>query len=429
MTNEIVVARAPLRPRASWLSAWWHTGRSALAIDVYRIFIGAVLVLHFLGAWNDLPEAIGRRGLYLPTASIDDSWFARSIFTWSEEHGNWGRLVASLGVMLSLGITAGVASRVCAALLFLLATWIHRVAFATSSLDDALVGVVAFWLCILPIGSTLRIADISQRKAWRARRVEGWTALLFLLHLFVLHADIGLWQAYAPRWQPANLSVALLCAVPVALLIPSVAARAVAIGGLLALHLFLIRTSGLVFAHGAMIAALPLLLWDDRGESTDGALAQRPFSIGAALGFAAIVLTLVATLGRWLLLRTPDHPPPWALATASVLRDAGLLVAASGQRLPPRPLALDFEFDGRVEQLRLMTARSQMLLTYLAAPDAADPRVFNGVAEGALRLHCREDRTESGRVRLTLDGSAARKDVGTYQCARGIANFSPDSAP
>jgi hypothetical protein len=414
MSAAFVASPAPARTTLSWLPVWWVEERSALSVDAFRIFIGSALSAHFFAAARDLPSAFGRNGLYLPPGDLGGSSVAYAAFLWIEQYASWARIVTCAGLLFSVGIVLGIAPRICAFLLFLVSTWIHRVAITVTSLDDSVVVVVAFWLCLLPLGGTLHLEGIPQRRRWRSLRVEGWTALLFVTQLLLLQANLALWRDYGPTWYAVGRWELLPCAVSGCLLLPSRAVRFLGIAALVVLHVWLALRSGLAFAHAAAVSAA-ILMVETRNPSTER-LSPPPFSANAVVGLVVVALYLVTLAGTFALERT-GKPKVWALATAVVLRDAGILVGASGVRLPPRPLRLRFESAGTTEDLRIAGSRGGLLLGHLMPPNHPTDKITLAIAEGAVRIHCRDHRMEIGKLWLPREEFGLPSiEIAEYQC-------------
>ena len=416
MSADLVASRTPARATFSWQPVWWIEERSALSVDAFRILAGAALTAHFVVAARDLPVAVGQRGLYAAGEDPSGGSLAHAAFVWLDAYVSWARVVTSAGLLLSVAILLGIAPRLCAFALFLVSTWIHRVAFAVSTLDDSVVVVVAFWLCLRPIGKTLNVAGIGRQERWRETRVEGWTSLLFVTHLLLLQTNLTLWRAYAPTWYAAGPLELPFLLVGACFLLPGRIARLLGIVAWVALHVALGLRSGLLFTHAAAVSAA-LLLCATRDASIGHRPSIHPFSANAVAGAVLLVLELILQVNVLWRPTSAAEPRSWALATGKLLSDVGLRVTASGVRLPPRPFPLRFESASATEEVRVAGQRSEMLLARLTQPRAADDNVAVAVVQAAARVHCRDHSTETGTIWLVRDElGVPNVQVADYQC-------------
>jgi hypothetical protein len=128
--------------------------------------------------------------------------------------------------------------------------------------------------------------------------------------------------------------------------------------------------------------------------------------------------------GTLALARTPGKPEAWAHATAIVLRDAGLLVKASGIHLPQQPLRLRFESADATGDVEVGGSRGQLLFGHLTPPNPQNARTSLSIAEGAVRIRCRDHRAEAGKMRLWgEDAGLPNLEVAVYECETGAVSL------
>jgi hypothetical protein len=388
-------------------------------LDILRIVVGVCLIAHFAKLEHTLPGVIGRDGLYW-CASTHDA--ASNPWTRLNELDSVAlRLVLGLGLSLAIGITLGVLPRLCAAGLFVIAVHIFRRSFPTTSLDDYLVCVALFWLCLLPIGRSLTWLrfDGFQRHACE-NAVEGWSSGLLLGQLLLIQLDVSFWRVSALGFHPSRGTAAAFGAIVAALIAPSVAIRASAAVSLLALHAWLAPKTGLVFTHG-LFAASALLFWGERGRHDS----QRPAHVGAAAALGGLVVLLSAMyLGA-----SKFNMQPMAAESARLLQAIGLLPGTSGANLVGPAWVVEFVPDLPGAKTMRMRAsdlapgpRTEIVLRYLGSVAPHQQSLRTRVATTLVGRHCHASDAPSDFGKLVLVAAEIRQAVAWYDCrSRGDA--------
>jgi hypothetical protein len=413
MAEAQVATSNTMRPRFLAMGAWWVAQRHALPIAVYRFLVGLLLVFHFARYWQDMPAVIGKNGVYLPVIGNARD-VADGVFLWLDQSLGWARVCAGSGVALSVGISLGLGPRLCGVLLFLLSTWMYRVGFHVSSLDDYLVCFVLFWLCLLPCGRTFGAGRHDRWRFSSGKRVEGWTTSLFILHMLLIHANVAMWRSFSPAWRAGDATPAMLCGISACLLTPSRGLRALGIAGMLVLHAGLVSKTGLTFAHGAFAASV-VLVWGDGGRIGTAQPASTPIGTKAALGAVFIALSVATAVGERI------HPRPWSAAASSVLWDAGLLATASGRKLQsPRrtavePDAAEAHRIDLISEPSSTNPRMQLLLSYLERPQD-DPPLVERIASGLVSRRCSQGAPSGETGKLWFIAEETAMAVAWYEC-------------
>lgn len=337
--------------------------RRALMLDLYRMVVSVGLCAYFVRLFIELPGLVGSDGLLsLHTRLANIAVHASSL-----------RCACALGAVFAITLLLGITPRASAAALWCLSIGLSRVTADISTLDEPLVSLAAFWLCMLPTGRALSIerlraayaaqsGGIRGRGVWQAvceLRVDGYSASMCGLHIAFLQLDTALWRNYAPHWPAAPAANLIGSGLVLALFAPRAQLRAIAALGIAALHagLWLVGHTDLQFAHLLFLAS-PLLLWS-ACETHERVVPA--WNAASAIGALMLALTLSARFAV---------VPVVAASSARLLHDAGLLPIASGRK-DPDPFVLWLHSD-RGPKRRLdsndveRSARGRRALGYLA---------------------------------------------------------------
>ncbi len=246
----------------------------------------------------------------------------------------WGvRSVWATAAALSMGLTLGIYPRLSAAGLFVVSVSGLRALHLVSTPEDIFLTGVAFWLVLLPSGTTLSLTRRKAADDALSATVPGAAFRLFLLSIALVYINTGLWSLASEVWRQglglfvllrsplayrsqlaaslplltlevgSYLVLAAELAIPLLLALPRQSrARWMAIPALVLLHAVMLVTVRAPFIH-VLLMATPLLFFDEelveflvrrRGQSTSSTLRVRPLGSAAAVAFAYVVTLVVA---------------------------------------------------------------------------------------------------------------------------------------
>ena len=106
----------------------------------------------------------------------------------------------------SLCILVGWRTRTCAAIALAVAASTYRWNFIVMYLDDAVVHLMLFWLLLLPVEPSLKLAQLFRDprevlRRWSAMAVPGTAVTCLKLNVALMYVIAGIWKFDSPLWR------------------------------------------------------------------------------------------------------------------------------------------------------------------------------------------------------------------------------------
>ncbi len=197
------------------LARWLTRPEPALAVDIFRICGGLILLAYFSIQLADARLLVVEQGL-LSIADAHRILPRPLVSVLIPPVSEATLLILSVaGTCASAGLAVGFFPRGCAGVCFALTVALGRALGLVAHLDDYFATLLAFWLMLLPVGQVLTYRTLIPRRSWQALRVPGTSGKLLIIalsiHLLVPH----LWWANAPSWQQSAAVSIAFAALPV----------------------------------------------------------------------------------------------------------------------------------------------------------------------------------------------------------------------
>jgi hypothetical protein len=373
----------------------------ALPLDIFRIAVGAASLGYLL-------HILSQFGIFTNPAGLIDHALVQSIYPYTRislfQSGTPAAvLYAALlcGLPLSVGLIIGWRPKLCAGALFVLVVSHARWNFLVMHIDDTVLGLMLFWLCLMPIGKTLilsewRRAPKDALRKWKTLQVPGASTVSLSVLVRLGYLIAAGWKFAAPMWQDGFALYATL-KLPFAYAsdfwnpshIPALASAAHA-----AMLIELSIPFLLSFPPGAAAKRLGLLL---QIALHAGIIITLPFPVANLLMLASALLIFNTEIGRRLS-RTPPAkkmrclkgrewltPALVCIFALSVLRDIPILGAFS------RPATAVLWSIGLYENFRLFDWIDEKNLSAdievtRETPSGPVPAVYTNPAPPSLRM-------------------------------------------
>jgi hypothetical protein len=378
-----------------------------LALTLFQIFTGALLVAHFVNLSQELPKLLSSESPYCLAASSLQG--ARAPWPCHVGAGSLRLLLAS-GAGLSAAIGVGLAPRVLAALLYLSCVSLMHAIGPLTLADDLMAAWVLLWTALLPmrrVGAKRRLADGA-----------AWVIAAFTASWLFLNIQINLWQALGTSWPTRAWAPLGLILVPLCALFPSALAHWSAFVIAAACHVAMFEhhdgfvATGLVCASGLFVLSGPAV-WRRTSTQklrTTGAVGLLVFSV-LVLGGLAEMLGVRSIVAR-------SH---------SLLSSLGLAVDTAVTALRRDKSAMFLETEDRpgafVRSPIKSTGRARVGWSLVSQPMSVQRQVREGLAKTLVTSLCNQDEAHgrSGFVIASRTGMETR--VGWFDCTDASSNF------
>ena len=305
---------------------WW---RPAFALDlrslaVFRVALGIFLLVDLTSRLGDFSAHYSDQGV-MSVESADDFSGAAILFPLHHiHHGDtWQQAVFLLGILLAIGIIAGLGTRFCLVGAWLLVNGIHaRNPLVLYGADTHLV-VMLLWSCFLPLDrcwswtawksgrpETHRVQSVASVAyvlqiaviywfSFMSKSGEAWRsgeALKIALQLDAYVSEAGRFLASQTHWLgPLNwLTLIAEALAPILLLGPLRWMRVAAVGLIAGLQLgFAVFMDLGLFPYVSLVALIPLVwVGHDLAQGDKGKLAAQPSPWGPWSEYVAGILLM-----------------------------------------------------------------------------------------------------------------------------------------
>lgn len=189
---------------------------SALPLDVVRLLVGCLAFAYFARTYREAPLFSGPDGL-LDHALLRRMFpFTRmSVFPAGMTLSGLRAAYAG-GCACAILLATGIGGQPVALVLYVLVVSTYRWNFLLMYIDDAVMHLVLFWMCLLPIGTTLTLPALvadpqGSWAAWQTATVPGLGVRCFMTNLALVYLVAGIWKWSSPMWRGGSaLQAALL---------------------------------------------------------------------------------------------------------------------------------------------------------------------------------------------------------------------------
>jgi hypothetical protein len=189
---------------------------SALPLDIVRFLVGCLTFAYFARTYREAPLFSGPDGL-LDHALVRRMFpFTRMSLFPSGMTLTGLRAAYAAGGACAILLAAGIGGQPVALVLYVLVVSTYRWNFLLMYIDDGVMHLVLFWMCLLPIGTTLTLPELvadpqGSWAAWQAATIPGLAVRCFLANLALVYLVAGIWKWSSPMWREGSaLQAALL---------------------------------------------------------------------------------------------------------------------------------------------------------------------------------------------------------------------------
>lgn len=187
----------------------------ALPVDLFRVLAGLVCAAYFLHRLVLSRDFGGPDGFIDHDLAAGVLWYTRlSLF---QPGTSLAAIQAALALAAAacLGAALGWRIKACAAFALAVGVSWSRWTFLIIEIDDTVVQLMLFWLLLLPVGSTLTLAERLRSgpecwRRWSAARVPGLVPRLLMANVCLIYLVAGLWKVAAPMWRDGFALYAVL---------------------------------------------------------------------------------------------------------------------------------------------------------------------------------------------------------------------------
>jgi hypothetical protein len=382
---------------------WWIAERAARPLDLFRIIAAAMLAVHFALHLVQTAPLLAHPALIGPTRF---DGFLGSRESWLTDLPLWAvRSAFAVAIAASLAAAAGMAPRVCSALVHVIALSTYWAMAPFAGIDDVVVNVASLFLVLMPVGRTRRL--LSAGNAGPAReRVPALSVCVFLVAVSLFYLDRGLGALLPQGSSLGGVLVLAVAAIPVAYVLPWTGLRLCGVALQLGLHGWLVVNTHVVVAN-AILAATAILFW---GEVA--APEPRPTVLDAG-GAASIVLALIGSVvlaTAFLQKQLPTVP------AARFLADAGVLPVALN---PPSEgsHSLRVKTPERVVPYAMPGRLGDAFLSSISL-EQHSPEARLELAEALARRFCRKQGYWGQTGTLELISTGREKRIADFECGK-----------
>lgn len=326
----------------------------ALPLDIMRVLAGAVLFVYFANALRQASDFSDPDGLIDHRLSVR-LFPPTRISLFQPGMPGWAfRAVQLCACVAAVLVIAGWHPRAAAVFLFAAAVSTYRWNALVAYLDDCIVHLFCLWLILLPVGTTLNLAELlaagwgtaspAAASDWVTATVPGTAPRAFMANIALIYLVAGLYKFASPMWRggsamhaalkmpiartPGFWSIrhrtrlrlvtwAALVLEPLFVLIfvlpAGSAAKWVLLAAAAVFHMGIIATLKITYSNALMLAALVLPFTPEIMQGVPGLAAVGPSPADlAALTLVALLTIMSVWQAARARLRLPGPGQPYA---------------------------------------------------------------------------------------------------------------------
>jgi hypothetical protein len=176
---------------------------SAVAIDLFRIGGGLLILAYWIRLFREFPLYTSEDGILDHSLHRELFWFSKVtlFYPGSPPLYKWTLLIA--GMLGTLMLLVGWRPKLGVAISWIVAVSVQRWNFAVINLDDSSIILILWWCLFLPIGHTLTYRTFTGRSNWREEAyltVDGFFVRAYFGNLFIYYLTAGLTKLASPLW-------------------------------------------------------------------------------------------------------------------------------------------------------------------------------------------------------------------------------------
>ena len=188
----------------------------ALPLDTVRVLVGSLTFAYFARTYREAPLFSGPDGLL-------DHALVRRIFPFTRMSVFPSRITLAglraayaVGGVCAILLAAGIGGQPVALLLYVLMVSTYRWNFLLMYIDDGVMHLMLFWMCLLPIETTLTLPALvadpeGSWAAWQTATIPGLGVRCLMANLALVYLVAGIWKWSSPMWREGSaLQAALL---------------------------------------------------------------------------------------------------------------------------------------------------------------------------------------------------------------------------